>query len=279
VADPAPEGQQRTRRAVLVAAAGGAAALAASVLPGPAAAASAAVMTEVDNATSASTSISMSTVGSDSAFIARNDSQGDAVEAVSTFGVGVLGNSIDTSDPASRTRNAGVVGVAGDPNTISDNIGLTGVYGFSDPSPVDGFVGAGVWGDSLDFGVIGTGSVGVLGDGGWGVRGVSRAAAGIGVIAAAEQASARALLVQGRAEFTRSGRVTMSAGTSTKKVTLPGCTTYTLVLAVLASSRSGRYVRAVVASAGYFTVYLNTTVTSATSVVWIAFTNPANHSG
>jgi hypothetical protein len=37
---------------------------------------------------------------------------------------------------------------------------------------------------------------------------------------------------------------------------------------VLRSNRSGRYVRAVVPTAGSFTIYLNTTVTSSTYVVW-----------
>ena len=40
------------------------------------------------------------------------------------------------------------------------------------------------------------------------------------------------------------------------------------VFAVLASNRSGRYVRAVVPAAGKFTIYLNTTVTSTTVVTW-----------
>ena len=40
------------------------------------------------------------------------------------------------------------------------------------------------------------------------------------------------------------------------------------IFAVLHSNRSGRYVRAVVPTTGSFTVYLNTTVTSATYVAW-----------
>jgi hypothetical protein len=51
-------------------------------------------------------------------------------------------------------------------------------------------------------------------------------------------------------------------------VNLAGVSFSSLVFAVLRSNRSGRYVRAVVPTTGYFTIYLNTTVTSSTYVVW-----------
>jgi len=77
-----------------------------------------------------------------------------------------------------------------------------------------------------------------------------------------------ALKVTGKAQCTRSGRTTISSGTSSKTGNLAGVTTSSLAFAVFASNRSGRWVRAVVQAAGKFTVFLNTSVTSATFVIW-----------
>jgi hypothetical protein len=236
------------------------------------------MQTETDNPTAAPTGVTNSTAGSQALF-GNAAGSGNGVEGTSGLGMGVRGVSADASDPETNTENAGVVGVAGDAGNIAGNIGLTGVYGYSDPSSVEGFVGAGVWGDSPDFGAIGTGSVGVYGDGNWGALGFGRGGDGIGVLAAVDTGSGRALRVQGRAEFTRSGRVTIKAGTSKRAVSLAGCTSSTLVIANLASNRSGRWVRAVVPASGQFTIHLNTSVGSDTLVAWIAFTNPGNHSG
>jgi hypothetical protein len=51
-------------------------------------------------------------------------------------------------------------------------------------------------------------------------------------------------------------------------VTLAGTSSASRVFAVLHSNRAGRYVRAVVPTTGSFTIYLNTTVTSATYIAW-----------
>jgi len=265
---------------VLAAAAGGAAALAASAIgPATVAAAVGNMQTETDNATTAATGVSNSTGGSQALF-GHATAAGTGVEGTSVTGHGARGVSTDTSDPATNVSNAGVVGVAGSLGDIAANIALTGVYGFSEPSPAAGFVGAGVWGDCPDFGVIGSSDgVGVFGDGfEVGVLGFAEPG-GIGVVATVADSTARALRVEGKAEFTRSGRTTISAGHSSKAVTLAGCTSSTLVLAVLSTNRSGRYVRAVVPASGKFTIYLNTSVSSSTAVTWIAFTNPSNHSG
>lgn len=269
----------RSRRALLTAAAGGAAALAVSAIrPGHVDAASVAVMTEVDNPTTEVTSISNSESG-ETAFIGRGAGAGTGVEGASTTGFGVLGNSTDSSNPQLNTRNAGVVGVAGSVAMIAENVGLSGVYGYSDPSSIEGFVGSGVWGDSADVGVIGTGGIGTYGDGIWGALGLGRGSGGIGLYGRADSAAGRALRVEGRAEFTRSGRVAVSSGATKKVVALAGCTAYSLVFAVMNTNESGRWVRAVVPAAGAFTVWFNAALTSSATIIWIAFTNPANHSG
>ncbi|HLX35547.1 MAG TPA: hypothetical protein VKR30_09955 [Candidatus Limnocylindrales bacterium] len=98
------------------------------------------------------------------------------------------------------------------------------------------------------------------------VRGEATAA-GIGVYATAPAAGV-ALKTSGKVVFSRSGHATMAAGTSTKTVSLAGVTSASMVFAVLASNRSGRYVRAVVAGSVSFVIYLNTTVLSSTLVSW-----------
>ncbi len=277
--DSATQNVVRSRRAILVAAAGGAAALAASAI-GPASVAAIAtpMLTETDNAATDPTGVSNSAAG-EQAFFGHATGAGNGIEGTSVTGHGARGISTDTSDPVNNTSNAGVVGVAGGLGSIPSNIALTGVFGYSDPSSVPDYSGVGVWGVSDDLGVAGDGGIGVYGQGFYGAVGYSEDPAGIGLIASAGNATARALRVEGRAEFTRSGRTTVAAGHSNKAVGLAGCTSSTLVIAVLSTNRSGRYVRAVVPAAGKFTIYLNTTVASATNVTWIAFTNPGNHSG
>ena len=273
------EGTLRTRRALLTAAAGGAAALAvSSIRPGGVAAAAANMQTETDNATGDATGVSNSADGVRALF-GNATGEGTGVEGNSTTGFGVRGHSSDASDPENNTSNAGVVGVAGDTANISENVGLTGVYGYSDPSPVDDFVGAGVWGESADWGVIGTGGGGVLGDGSIGVLGTTSDPTGFGVFATTDDADAIGLAVAGRAVFSRSGKATVNAGKSKEVVSLPGCTSNTLVIAVLAQSRGSRYVRAAVPESGKFTIYLSGNVSKNTKVSWIAFTNPSTLTG
>jgi len=93
-------------------------------------------------------------------------------------------------------------------------------------------------------------------------------AASIGVRAVAPTNSQYALKVAGKVNFSRSGRKSMSSGHSTLTISLAGVTTSSKVFAVLATSESGRYVRAVVPASGSFKVYLNTTLTSSAVVAW-----------
>jgi hypothetical protein len=278
--DTVKDGTLRTRRSLLTAAAGGAAALAVNAIkPGTAAAAPGdPMLLEIDNATAAPTGVTNSTNGSNALF-GRASTNGRGVEGTSPRGPGVYGVSSNVSDPANNTTNAGAVGIAGDQANVADNFGLTGVYGYADPSPHADFIGAGVWGDSPDWGVVGTGSGGVLGDGFFGVFGGTASADGVGVFGASDHADGFGLVVDGRAMFSRSGKATVNAGTKKEVVNLAGCTVNTIVLAVLAQNRSGRYVRAAVPELGKFTIYLNGDVGSDTKVSWIAFSNPATGTG
>ena len=247
----------RSRRALLAAAAGTAAAFAASAaLPLTAAAADGdPVLQGNDNATTADTSITDS--GADSTAVIGN--------ATGTgFGYGVLGTS---------TAAGGVVGWSVSPPDISwflpEYTGYTGVFGSSPTHPDPNIFATGVWGDSPDVGVYGTGSVGVRGDGGIGVLGVGFDGGGTeGIRAVSSGNSSLALRVVGKVNFSRSGRSSMSKGTRTRTITLSGTTTSSKVFAVLATSESGRYVRAVVPATGSFKVYLNTTLLSSAVLSW-----------
>ena len=235
----------RSRRALLTAAAGGAAAMAASAaIPLTATAADPNdVVKEVDNATAAQTSITQSAAG----FIAFKAS---------------------TTNP----DRAGLVGATGDQTDTNESFSAyTGVYGFAPAAPIDfsGF-GSGVWGDSPDVGVAGSGFVGVRGDGAYGMVAAGFTGGGTGLLAWGGDGSGAdiALDVRGKVKFSRSGRVTILSGRSTIRVNLVGVTTSSRVFAVLHSNRSGRYVRAVVPTTGSFTIYLNTTVTANTFIAW-----------
>jgi len=132
------------------------------------------------------------------------------------------------------------------------------------------------------YGVYGNGFAGVVGDvdGGTGVQGWTGVAvapdpiAHVGVLAGAENGRI-ALQVNGVGKFNRSGRASITVGTSSKKITVPGgVTTAAFGIATLQTNRAGYYVQAVVpsASTSTITVYLNKAVTtSAISVGWIVF--------
>jgi hypothetical protein len=223
----------RSRRALLTAAAGAAGAVAASAaLPLTAAAADPNdVVKETDNATVTTTSIT----------------------TTSTDQVSFKAHSVNAD-------RAGLLGSGGDETDIATEFtGFTGVYGWSVTANSDTSFATGVWGDSDDVGVYGTGTVGVLADGDPG---------GVGVLARAGSPTDIGLQVLGKVLFSRSGRNTIGAGRSALKINLNGVTSASRVFAVLHSNRTGRYVRAVVPTTGSFTIYLNTTVTSATYIAW-----------
>ncbi len=246
-----PFAAPRSRRALLAAAAGGAAALAASAAMPLSMAAHDAddVQLGAANASTATTSIADSTTDSD-AFTASAVGTGVGLSGTSTGGAGVWGWSISAPP-------------AWDPITGA----YTGIYGWSPTNPDPDFVATGVWGDSDDWGVLGSGDVGVYGLGNNGVVGESSGPYA-GVVALASSSTSPALQVVGKALFSRSGRSTIAKGKSSLKVKLAGTTTASHVLAVLGSVQTGRWIRAVVPASGSFTIYLNTTTSAAAYVHW-----------
>ncbi len=212
---------------------------------------------------------------------------GDAVEVGGAF-TGTEETSITVTSAGSpqiafrgRTVNpdgAGVSGTTGSETGMPGDTAYTGVFGWSQASADAAYEGAGVWGVSPDDGVVGTGGLtGVIGLGDDGVVGIADtgdgvvgvgSSTGVGVRAVAATATSVGLNVTGKVVFNRMGKNTIGAGRSTLTISLPGVSANSRIFAVLHSNRSGRYVRAVVPTTNSFTIYLNTTVTSATFVAW-----------
>jgi len=296
----------RSRRAVLAAALGGLGALVASRLTTPEATNAANGDPVVAGTTNTSTAeTSLATSGGFTAIYA-NSPTGTGLRGVSLSGdptinppptanTGVVGISGDTTYVADNTGRTGIYGFSNtdvDANGIwGDSVVGTGIYGTGDT----GVYGSGYWG------VYGTGPIGVMGDG-WstdtGVYGFSGetpppvALAGVAVQATAGRNAAIALNaralgpstaaqiavnataasghialnVTGKTKFSRSGRATVNAGASSKKVSMSGVSTSSYVIATLQSKRTGVHVAYVVPSTNYFTIYLNKTVTSSATV-------------
>lgn len=277
-----------SRRDLLTAAAGGAAALAAGALakPLPAAAASTALMTEVDNPTTAKTSISATsslTLDGDIAFETTVGDLATAIHGHSPNGIGVRGsNEFSQAGVVGESANAvGVAGWTGSTVTYADLAGITaGVVGASEAPDGPGVLGLGDVGIEAGgvVGLFAAGTVAVVGiaEGlgppgqfGTGVTGYAGNVAppapptNVAVYARGDGATT-ALRVQGKAVFSRSGRTSVGAGASSRVVTMAGVTTASLVLVTLQTRRTGVYVAAAVPAAGKFTVYLNKAVTATT---------------
>jgi hypothetical protein len=233
----------RSRRALLTAAAGAAGAVAASAaMPLTAAAAATTMTTETAMTSTDETSLTM-TAAVPPKFALK-------VRGVTTEAAALVATTGD------ETGAATVAGTAS-----------TGIYGWAPTLDDPDFFATGVWGDSGDVGTYGSGTVGVMGDGVVGV--VGRAdLGGSGIQAINFDPTGVALQVYGKVQFSRSGKNTIGSGRSSLRINLAGVSSASRVFAVLHSNRSGRYVRAVVPATGSFTIYLNTTVTSATYVAW-----------
>lgn len=245
----------RTRRSLLAGALGGAAALAAEALGRPLAvnAANGDIVHVGDDLTG--TGITRIATTGDAGLYGRTSKSGAGVagvygQATAGFGSGVVGEATNAL--------GGPIGVRGKSAAGSG----TGVSGLADPGGNDSI---GV------LGVANNGGTGVLGragtNGGTGVKGEALEPGKIGLHAYANLGST-ALKIEGKIVSNRSGRTLMAKNTSSKKINVGGVTSQSIVIAVLGSNRSGRYVRAVVSASGSFTVYLNTSLQSDAWINW-----------
>jgi hypothetical protein len=275
----------RSRRAVLAAALGGLGAVIASRIATPSAVnAAAGDPITVDNSVSGAATTALASTGANAAFAVTGVGQG--VSGTTPDGTGLWGASTDATPIADFTapgHRTGIAGVTGSGTGIANNTGEVGVYGFSDVSGNS----TGVWGDSTSgYGLIGSGLVGVYGTGQFGVIGDVSASgtgvygfagasaapfppAGVAVQATAGSIAQVALNVSGKARFSRSGRTRVLAGGSRRKIVMAGVTTSSYIIATLQTRRTGVYVHAVVPAAGYFTIYLNKTVSATTYIGYL----------
>lgn len=179
--------------------------------------------------------------------VGKGDLNGTGVEGTGQgTGSGVMGTAFGTGH--------GVAGIGG-PFGVNGNGSIAGVRGIG-PDGVQGQSGTG-------NGVRGQSTTGS------GVRGTAAATAGVGVVAE-NLLGGTALKAVGTAKFSRSGILTVSAGSS--KVTKTGITltAASLVLATLQQHVSGVYVQAAVphVSQSSFTIYLSKAVAATTKVAW-----------
>jgi hypothetical protein len=281
----------RSRRALLGAALGGAAVAATHTLTRPLPAAAATGDSVLlgkgsvagENEADAVTTVTNTTDGQAS-LAGVHAAAGTGVAGSSASGVGVSGTVGDTTG-AMLPGETGVFG-------FSDvSIDSTGVFGQSDSGlgvlalGDIGAVAMGITGPGAiafgEWGVYGTGNVGVMGDvaatgtGVYGFAGDTAAplpSAGVGVYARAGTTSQVALHVVGKAKFTRSGRVTFNA--SAKTVTLSGVVPTSFVLANLQTHVSGLYIRAVVPTTGSFRIYLSKSPGRNVTVGWLVLERP-----
>ncbi|HET7829105.1 MAG TPA: hypothetical protein VFL03_06080 [Candidatus Limnocylindrales bacterium] len=254
----------RSRRAVIGAALGGAAALAAANVAKPLAVTADTgdnLLLGTPNTADAETSVT-STIDT------------NAFRATIGSATGLRGESTDatpTVDFTVESHKTGVIGTAGDPSGMLPNTDEIGVFGYADTSPSSAGIaghspgGNGVYANG-DWGVYATGNIAIAGDVGstgvgvYGFTGntdIPLPPAGVGVYARAASTAQTALQVVGKVKFSRSGRVAISAGSSSKLVTMSGVTETSYVIATLQTSSSGLYVRAVVTASGKFRIYLS----------------------
>lgn len=226
-----------TRRALLTAAAGAAAALTADAFArvAPAQAGTGAMQYGTTNdagtsETSLASSSSDTTLG-----LVNSGSGGNGIEVTATQGFTGMWA---MNTPAYPGNSAGLWAInkdaEGGAGVVGSIEGGSGVFGYAGPTP--------------DYYAMLTTTMPMTGVYGY-------APAGTGVHARSDAGTA--LRVQGKAVFSRSGRVRIRAGRSTKTVSLAGVASGSLVFAVLHSKRSGVYVSSVVPGSGAFTINLN----------------------
>lgn len=201
-----------------------------------------------------------------------------ATSETSITNTAVNGTAFAAWAPAARA--IGVVGYAslGTGVVGTSNVG-NGVMGLSrakDASGVYGensYQGYGVAGrsNSPSLGTGGVFAAATLGDNTAGGIGVwARAAHGVGLFAEAVNPDAIALKAEGITKFSRSGSLTVKAGTLSVTKTGIRVEAGTLVLAALQHDRPGVHVRSAVPNAvgDSFTIRLNEAVANDTRVAW-----------
>jgi len=234
------------RRALMTSAAGAVAATAAQAIVGAPTARAAdghPVLLGTTNAAQEETSIVRGNAGGP-ALRASSSTDGGALHGENTGvdGYGVSGTCLGSS-------GVGALGLGGRTGLYGSgaDVGSTGVYGIGDGEGVFGTGSVvGVHGRTLT--VVGTGVHGESTGNGVGVSGTS--VTGVGVLASVDDVVGTALQVQGRATFSRSGRVVVPARASGVTVSGVSVSASSLVLATVQQLAGGAAVRAAVPEVG-----------------------------
>ena len=194
--------------------------------------------------------------------IVNTTSGGDAFHGFSASGTGVGGFS-NTGDGIKGETGGSGNGVRGQNSASGD-----GVFGSS--ASGDGVSGSsdsgrgGSFQSNSGFGVVGTGKPGV--------EGAAGSVGAVGVVATdSDFAGATALKVSGKSSFTRSGRLTVSAGTSSATKSPISLSSGSLVLTTIQGNQPGVYVQGVTkvtGTSGSFTIHLNKNTTANLPVAW-----------
>jgi hypothetical protein len=210
--------------------------------------------------------------------IVNTTSGGDAFHGFSASGIGVGGFSTSGTGVKGETDvQSGGYGVYGNNTGSGDGVfgqghvgvhgqGVDGVYGEGSIGGVVGVTndGAGVNGLGL------TSGNGVEGDGaGAGVVGKTLSATGTGVSATnGGFAGATALKATGKTSFSRSGKLTVPAGTSSATKSAISLSSTSVVLATIQGNQAGVYVQGVTHTTTSFTIHLSKNTTADLPVGW-----------
>ncbi len=267
--------QRRSRRNLLRAAVGGVAAAAAAGLARPLGVAAAAgdpiIAGTANTAASATTLTATPTEPTDSvaALDAIGSYQGPGVTGASLRGSGVLGVSGSTHAAPYWGNDVGVSGRADHPAA------LAGVSGSSD-------TGFGVIGTAYGAGILGAGGVvGVLANG-FDLTSTSLYAVSSGYplpapapntaahVRRSVSAPGHALFVDGRMRLRWSGRVAVAAGISSKRISVSGMASGTMIFAMFQTNESGVRIRASVPTTGAVTFYFSKTMPTSSVLAWMA---------
>jgi hypothetical protein len=207
--------------------------------------------------------------GGNGVFGEAGGANGVGVTGFSDHGTGVLGSSNVGVGVYGSSSNATAIRGDSESNSLPaviarNNAGSTGLLGFSGdvatPLP-SGRLDTAIQGYAIGYpGRSATDAVGVFG----------HSSHGTGVFADAGTGGT-ALHVNGRATFSRSGRLTLASGTSSVSKSVAGLTSTSLVFAVVQTGESHAWVRKVAPAPGKFTVFMNKAVTDRVVVAWNAF--------
>jgi hypothetical protein len=232
------------------------------------------------NCTSSLTGIVNTASGGD-AFHGFSDS-GTGVGGFSNTGEGVKGQTGGFGDGVFGNNAGPGAGVSGASNSGDGVIGQgsVGVEGFSNFSSGQAEIVAGVFGRDTSsgtgvYGFSGSGT-GVYGEtpgpGKAGVQGTAIGASSIGVQATnGGHAGATALKASGKTSFSRSGTLTVSAGTSSATKSPISLGSGSLVLTTIQGNQPGVYVQGVTkvtGTSGSFTIHLSKNTSGSLPVAW-----------